>query len=117
MALITRLKRIYILSLLPVIFLTACNKNTDDPEPPQDIYDPTPYTLIIPQGFPDMDIPTDNPMTVEGVELGRRLFYDPILSADNTQALYVTPCEPIKFVFVLAVIYIFVYPSVPPIHN
>lgn len=86
MALITRLKHIYILSLLPVIILTACNKNTDDPEPPQDIYDPTPYTLIIPQGFPDMDIPTDNPMTVEGVELGRRLFYDPILSADNTQS-------------------------------
>ncbi|MCB0705901.1 MAG: cytochrome C peroxidase [Saprospiraceae bacterium] len=49
-------------------------------------YDPQPYTLEIPDFFPDMIIPTDNPLTVEGVELGRFLFYDPILSADSTQA-------------------------------
>ena len=33
--------------------------------------------------FPKM-IPTSNPPTVEGVELGRFLFYDPILSKDST---------------------------------
>ena len=33
-----------------------------------------------------MDIPQDNPMTVEGVALGKRLFHDPILSANNTLA-------------------------------
>jgi cytochrome c peroxidase len=33
-----------------------------------------------------MIIPVDNPMTEEGVELGKRLFYDPILSADNSQS-------------------------------
>lgn len=27
---------------------------------------PTPYTLKIPSHFPDMPIPADNPMTVEG---------------------------------------------------
>jgi cytochrome c peroxidase len=42
----------------------------------------TPYELKIPSHFPDMPIPTDNPMTVEGVELGRKLFYDKILSQD-----------------------------------
>ncbi len=36
--------------------------------------------------FPEMAIPADNPMTVEGVTLGRLLFYDPILSADSTQS-------------------------------
>ena len=50
------------------------------------IYQTTPYNLIIPDGFPDMFIPTDNPMTVEGVALGELLFHDPILSANNTQS-------------------------------
>lgn len=46
----------------------------------------TPYHIITPYGFPDMIIPEDNPMTVEGVELGRKLFNDPILSGDGTQS-------------------------------
>jgi cytochrome c peroxidase len=33
-----------------------------------------------------MIIPADNPMTVEGVELGRFLFYEKRLSGDNTQS-------------------------------
>jgi cytochrome c peroxidase len=38
---------------------------------------PTPYELEIPFGFPKkLNIPDDNPMTVEGIELGRYLFYD-----------------------------------------
>jgi len=38
---------------------------------------PTPYELIIPKYFPtQLNIPSDNPMTVEGVTLGRYLFYD-----------------------------------------
>ena len=45
---------------------------------------PTPYVLDIPSHFPDMIIPEDNPMTVEGVELGRKLFYEKKLSGDNT---------------------------------
>jgi cytochrome c peroxidase len=34
--------------------------------------------------FPAMRVPADNPQTPEKIELGRRLFYDPRLSADNT---------------------------------
>lgn len=49
-------------------------------------YEPTPYTLKIPSHFPDMPIPEDNPMTVEGVELGRKLFYEKLLSGDNTMS-------------------------------
>ncbi|MBM3418044.1 MAG: cytochrome-c peroxidase [Bacteroidetes bacterium] len=49
-------------------------------------YFPTPYFLQIPSHFPDMIIPADNPMTVEGVELGRFLFYEKRLSGDNTQS-------------------------------
>ena len=46
----------------------------------------TPYTIQIPEGFPDMIIPENNPMTLEGISLGEKLFKDPILSANNTQA-------------------------------
>jgi cytochrome c peroxidase len=31
-------------------------------------------------------IPADNPLTIEGVALGRLLFYDPLLSGNNTQS-------------------------------
>jgi cytochrome c peroxidase len=36
----------------------------------------TPYDLVLPADFPDMYIHPDNPLTVEGVELGRKLYYD-----------------------------------------
>jgi cytochrome c peroxidase len=78
----------FFISIAFLIFLMihGCSKDTPIPEIPGEVYIPTPYNLHIPKGFPVMDIPVDNPMTVEGVELGRRLFYDPILSADNSQA-------------------------------
>lgn len=70
----------YLLGLLGVILLIlACKKDKVE-------YEPTPYELKIPSHFPDMIIPEDNPMTVEGVALGRKLFYDTRLSGDNTQA-------------------------------
>lgn len=49
-------------------------------------YTPTSYELKIPFGFPQPKIPSDNPMTEEGVELGKKLFYDPILSSNNTHS-------------------------------
>lgn len=36
--------------------------------------------------FPPMAVPAGNPVTAQGVALGRRLFYDPVLSGDNTQS-------------------------------
>lgn len=40
-------------------------------------YNPTPYTISVPWYFPTiMNIPADNPLTVEGIYLGRCLFYD-----------------------------------------
>ena len=46
----------------------------------------TPYVLQIPNGFPQPDLPADNPLSVEGILLGRQLFYDPILSLDSSQS-------------------------------
>ncbi len=44
-----------------------------------------PYPLAIPFKFgPGFKIPEDNPLTYEGIELGRMLFYDKKLSKDNS---------------------------------
>jgi cytochrome c peroxidase len=42
--------------------------------------DAAPLQLAVPAQFPVMPVPTDNPMTEEGVALGRMLYYDPLLS-------------------------------------
>lgn len=53
-------------------------------------YVATPSPLQIPQLFENTIIPPvipiDNPQTVEGIALGKKLFFDPILSADHSQA-------------------------------
>jgi len=55
--------------------LVSCNKNNEPELKP--VFNPTPYEIEIPFGFPkNLNIPEDNPMTVEGIELGRYLFYD-----------------------------------------
>ncbi len=46
-------------------------------QPQQTTYSTTPYELKTPPYFPNKtSIPADNPMTVEGVALGEKLFYD-----------------------------------------
>jgi len=46
--------------------------------------EPTPLTgFTAPFVFGRFDLPPDNPLTREAVELGRRLFYDPRLSGSN----------------------------------
>ncbi|NNK89085.1 MAG: cytochrome C peroxidase [Saprospiraceae bacterium] len=50
-------------------------------------YSPENYTITYPQSsFPAPEIPEDNPMTRQGVDLGKFLFYDPVLSADSTMS-------------------------------
>ena len=46
----------------------------------------TPYDLVIPPFFPPMDIPSDNPLTVEGVNLGRYLFWEKKLSGNDAMS-------------------------------
>ncbi|HZQ48432.1 MAG TPA: MbnP family protein, partial [Verrucomicrobiae bacterium] len=48
--------------------------------------DATPYRLTISAFFPRPALPADNPLTGEGVALGRKLFFDPQLSINNSQS-------------------------------
>lgn len=69
-----------------IIFFLSCQK--DGSLNPSDLskipHNPQPYTIEQPEFFSPMSIPGDNPMTIEGVRLGRFLFYDPILSVDSS---------------------------------
>ena len=58
-------------------------------KPEKTHYQQTPYELQQPSYFPTKNnIPDDNPMTEEGVALGRKLFYDPRLSGrDGTDGI------------------------------
>ncbi len=62
----------------------------DDGSCEYEVLNPTAYSLKVPYTFskyllPPL-IPEDNPMTKEGVELGRKLFYEKILSGDNSMS-------------------------------
>ena len=46
----------------------------------------TPYRFTFSRFFPQPDLPRDNPLTVEGVALGGKLFFDRRLSADDTES-------------------------------
>lgn len=63
-----------------LLFGTACS----DPKTEPLVSDATPYTLEKPFLFPEMLIPEDNPLTVEGIELGKHLFFEKQLSGNNT---------------------------------
>jgi cytochrome c peroxidase len=56
----------------------------------EEIYTPIPYTLEIPSLFTDKIIaaiiPVNNLLTEEGVALGKKLFFDKILSGDESQS-------------------------------
>ena len=66
-------------------------------------YHPTTYNLQAPAGFPQLEIPSDNPLTVEGIWLGRKLFFDPILSLDSTMSCGSCHLQPGGFTDNLAV--------------
>lgn len=74
-----------ILGAFLVLFVSQCKpdpKNEPDPPPYQD----EAFNFVYPSYFPEPIIDPKNPLTVNGVALGKKLFYDPILSGDNTQA-------------------------------
>ncbi len=83
--------KIFLLAFLPLLAVWACERSEKE-QPPNghnnnlceaSNYEATPYLLEVPYFFPDPIIPADNPMTVEGVELGRHLFWDKQLSRNN----------------------------------
>lgn len=60
-----------LLFIVLISLICACKPTNEKP------YEPTPYAIVTPTYFPTRtNVPDDNPMTEEGVALGRKLFYD-----------------------------------------
>ncbi|MBL0126664.1 MAG: cytochrome-c peroxidase [Flavobacteriales bacterium] len=73
------------LLLVALLGASACRyKNEEELEAP--VAPATPFTLSYPYYFPVLDVPADNPLTVEGIALGRRLYYDSLLSTNGPHA-------------------------------
>lgn len=62
------------------VFVTGCGNGS---ESELGIYDPSPYELKLPKNYPSPFIPANNPLTIKGVSLGKKLFYDPIISENG----------------------------------
>jgi predicted small secreted protein len=68
-----KLKSIILIVLAASILVVSCKD--DDNEPQGIVQDTTPYEMSI-GGFPIPNIASDNQLTVQGVKLGRMLFYE-----------------------------------------
>ena len=73
-----------IIFLLALSFLVSCTSKEEE------IYTPISYNLKVPSLFADKliapIIPSNNLLTEEGVALGKKLFFDTLLSGDETQS-------------------------------
>ncbi len=81
------LRIIFISGILIALTLASCKPDPADTSDPDLIaipFAPANYLPTIPESFPPFEQPEDNMMTIQGIDLGRRLFYDPILSVDST---------------------------------
>ena len=79
------MKKIAVFLLFTFLLMNCTSK-----EEKEDLYTPIPYNLKIPTLFADKliapIIPTNNPLTEEGIALGKKLFFDKILSGNGTQS-------------------------------
>lgn len=73
-----------ICTLLMVLIVHSC-KDDDANEPTKVTLDETPYILEY-GSLPPPNIASDNPLTVQGVKLGRMLFYEKMLSKDGSMS-------------------------------
>lgn len=64
--------------VLLLFSLASCRIDPEIPVPENT------YALQVPEGFPYPPIPDDNPLTAAKIVLGKRLFFDPVLSIDST---------------------------------
>lgn len=70
------------------LLLGAASCKDKDPQPVDPPVTPaTPYNLVLPAQLPQgVVIPANNPLTVEGIALGRKLFYEVQLSSNNSMS-------------------------------
>lgn len=68
-----------------LVMANGCKKESDNSTQSTATYDGTPYQLDI-GSFPPPQLETDNKLTIQGVKLGRMLFYETALSSDGSMS-------------------------------
>lgn len=86
------MRYLFFLLLFPCMII-SCQKDLEEDDPlvkENQAHKPTPYEIKYPLHFyssiPIPIEPAENPTTVEGVALGRELFFEELLSADNSMS-------------------------------
>ncbi len=77
-----------VIAIILVVLVVACRRDNEEDlyKKPDQFEQATPYPFQSPPFFPPMDIPANNPLTYEGIELGRYLFWEKKLSRNHTQS-------------------------------
>src|SRR5437588_11700542 len=75
----------FLVLLLPAVAVIALGADPSLTVPADTLPKDLPLDAV-PDGLGPRTVPKDNPLTAARVALGRKLFFDPILSADNTVA-------------------------------
>lgn len=96
----TIVKRLLFFFSFFLLVFFSCKKDALDTPPDIAEYKPTPYTIKIPKNFPTkLNIPANNPMTMEGVELGRYLYYDGRLCGKKDTLMSCGTCHKQQYAF------------------
>jgi cytochrome c peroxidase len=66
---------------LSLVFISCAD---EEPTSPDDEFKTTPYELVMPSNLPPPIIPIDNQLTVEGIALGKALFFEKMMSKDGS---------------------------------
>ncbi len=74
------------LLLTSVLLASSCKRDSVEPTAAVSGPSGTPVDLAGPGYFPQMTVPANNPTTQEGIQLGRRLYYDSLLSTNGPRA-------------------------------
>lgn len=78
--------------ILFILSLFSCDRSSNNEN-----LDQSYIPVVVPDRFPPMGQPEQNKLTREGVELGRMLFYDPVLDSENKRSC--GTCHQQKFAF------------------
>jgi cytochrome c peroxidase len=74
----------FILSTAIILTLVLASCSEDEATSPTDEFETTTYTLVMPSNMPAPILPPDNPLTYEGIALGKALFFEKMMSIDGT---------------------------------
>lgn len=88
---LSRFNKLYLLFF--IIFISSCfDEKSDNVKQKQEN-----FSLDYPNGFPEINFPSDNHLSISRVQLGEKLFFDPILSLDSS--ISCATCHQPKFAF------------------